>query len=81
MGEFCPHEDEWMTYMERLQHYCRTNDIVDDKKLVVLFSVCGPSTYKLIKNLVTPRSPSDLSFDSVVDLVKEHYSPKASVIV
>ena len=47
----------------------------------VLFSVYGPSTYKLIKNLVTPRSPSDLSFDSVVDLVKEHYSPKPSVIV
>ena len=67
--------------MERHQHYCRANNIVDDKKLVVLFSVCGPLTYKLIKNLVAPRSLSDLSFDSVVDLVKEHYSPKPSVIV
>ena len=81
MGEFRPHEEEWVTYVERLQHYCRANDIVDDKKLVVLCSVCGPSTYKLIKNLVMPRSPSDLSFDSVVDLVNEHYSPKPSVIV
>ena len=81
MGEFCPHEEEWVIYVERLQHYCRANDIVDDKKLVVLFGVYGSSTYKLIMNLVTPRSPSDLSFDSVVDLVKEHYSPKPSVIV
>ena len=81
MGEFSPHEEEWVTYVECLLHYCRANDIVADKKLVALFSVCGPLTYKLIKNLATHRSPSDLSFDSVVDLVMEHYSPKPSVIV
>ena len=81
MGEFCPHEEEWVTYIERLQHYCRADDIVDDKKLVAIFSVYGPLTYKLIKNLATPRSPFDLSFDSVVNLVKEHYSPKPSLIV
>ena len=79
MGELPPNEEQWLTYVERLQHYCMANDVVEDKKLAVLFSVCGP--YKLIKNLALPRNPSDLSFDSVVDLVKEHYRPKPSVTV
>ena len=58
MGEFCTNEEEWLMYVEHLHHYCRAINIV---------SVCGPLMYKLIKNLVTPRSPFDLSFD----LVKE----------
>ena len=68
MGELSLNEEEWLTYVEHLQQYCMANDIIEDKKLVVLFSVCVPLTYKLIKNLASPRNPSDLSFDSV-DLV------------
>ena len=68
MGELSLNEEEWLTYVEHLQQYCMANDIIEDKKLVVLFSVCVPLTYKLIMNLASPRNPSDLSFDSV-DLV------------
>ena len=66
MGELC------------LQHYCRANDIVDNETLAVLSSVCGLLMHKLIYNLLMVRSPSDyLSIQlSIVDLVKEHYSPK-----
>ena len=80
-GEFWPNEEEWLTCVDHLQHYCMANDIVDDKKLAFLFSVCDMLTYKLNKSLVTPRSPSNLSFDSVADLVKKHYRSKPSVIV
>ena len=68
MGELSLNEEEWLTYVEHLQQYCMANDIIEDKKLVVLFSVCVPLTYKLIMNLALPRNPSDLSFDSI-DLV------------
>ena len=62
MGEICHNEEERLTYMERLQLYCMASDVINDKKLPVLFNVCGPLTYKLIKNLATFRSRSDLSF-------------------
>ena len=59
---------------QQFQHYCTADDIVNDKKLAVLFRcVRGLLVYQLIKNLATPRSPSDLSFNSVVELVKEQY--------
>ena len=58
-----------------------TMSLMTRKWYIVSFSVCGPSTHKLIKNIATPRRASDLSFDSVVDFVKEHYSHKPSVIV
>ena len=32
IGELCPNEEEWLTYVERLQHYCMANDNVEDKK-------------------------------------------------
>ena len=62
MGEICPIEEERLTYMERLQLYCMASDVINDKILAVLFSVCGPLAYKPIKNLATSRSLSDLSF-------------------
>ena len=47
MGEFC------------LQHYCRANDVFDDKTLAVLCSVCGLFMHKLIKYLLMSRRLSD----------------------
>ena len=48
MREFC------------LEHYCRANDVVDDKTLAVLCSVCGLLMYKLIKNLLMPKKSIQL---------------------
>ena len=35
-----------------------------------LNSVCGAKTYKLIRNLVNPRKPTNKSFAELVNLVK-----------
>ena len=59
MGELC------------LQHYCRANDVVDNETLAVLCSVCGLLMHKLIKNLLMSKMSIWLSFNSIVDLVKE----------
>ena len=62
MGEICPNEEAQLTYMECLQLYRMASNVINNKKLAVLFNVCGPLTYKLIKNLTTSKSRSDLSF-------------------
>ena len=40
------------------------------KKRAILLSICGASTYQLIRNLVAPAKPTSKSFDDLVKLVK-----------
>ena len=74
--------DSWIEYTERLEQYFAANEITDNnKKRAVLLSVCGAKTYKLIRNLVNPRKPTDKSFGELVNLVKNHLNPRPSSIV
>ena len=81
IGSFVPDEEDWVTYIERLENYFVANDVAAPKKKATLFSICGKTVYTLVKNLAVPREPGDLSYDEVVKLVKDHYNPKPPVIV
>ena len=75
-------KESWIEYTERLEQYFVANEITDSgKKRAVLLSVCGAKTYKLIRNLVNPRKPTDKSFAELANLVKNHLNPRASSIV
>ena len=53
VSEFNTSVEEWVVYTEWLDHYFVTNDIVDGvKKRAILLSMCGPTTYGLIRSLV-----------------------------
>jgi len=43
--------DDWKLYQERLEQYFLTNDIEVRRKVLVLLSVVGLNTYKIIKDL------------------------------
>ena len=43
--------------------------------------MCGARTYKLIRNLATPRKPGDIPYTDLVRLVGNHHNPTPSVIV
>ena len=74
MSEYDSSVEEWTAYTERLDSYLIANDVTsEDKKQAILLSVCGPSTYRLIWNLVAPQLPKSKSFADLVKLVKEHY--------
>ncbi|CAI5686860.1 unnamed protein product [Oreochromis niloticus] len=82
LTEFAEGDGDWIEYVERLEHFFLANDISDEgKKRSVLLSACGARTYKLIRNLTTPRKPGDFSFKELVTLVQNHHCPKPSVIV
>ena len=62
MGTFDPEED-WYSYVERLEQYCEANGIENaEKKRATLLSCCGPKTYGLIRGLVAPDKSKDKSF-------------------
>ena len=79
---FDPATEDWSTYVERLEHYFIANDIATEaKRRSTLLTVAGPEVYSLACNLVAPNKPGDKSYDDLVALIKNHYSPAPSIIV
>jgi len=52
-----------------------------DRRQAVLLTVCGKTTYALIKDLVAPNKPKDKTFDELIEIVSRHYKPKPGKIV
>ena len=79
LGEFCKDNEEWTSYCERLEQYFLANDVNSaEKQRTILLSVCGSSTYQLIRNLLAPEKPTSKFFAELVKMVKEHYQPPPS---
>ena len=72
----------WLSYAEWLEQYFLANDVqAQEKKRAIFLSVCGASTYQLIRNLVSPQKPSEKTFNELLELVQEHHQPTLSVTV
>ena len=78
----CSKED-WTSYIERLNFYFVANDVTTEvKKRAILLSMCGPSTYKLIRSLISePDKLNSTPYEDIVKVVKNHYDPKPCNIV
>ena len=82
IGEFNPDKETWTAYTERLEEYFLANDVESaEKQRAVLLSVCGASTYQLIRDLLAPDRPNTKSFREIVKIVQEHHQPPPSFIV
>ena len=54
---FNSNEETWLSYTERLGYYFAANDMHgDNKKKAILITVCGPSTFDLLKSLLQPQT-------------------------
>ena len=84
LPEFYDGED-WREFIKRLDAYFFANTITgngaEEKKRVLLLTVCGSKTYSLMKNLLAPRKPTEKLYKKLVDLIASHLSPKPLVIV
>ena len=83
MSEFHPGgKESWSTYTERLGHYFVVNKVAEaEQKPAILLSVCGPTTFKLIKSLADPSNFLTMTFAELCALVKEYYESLSSLIV
>ena len=82
VSEFNSAQEDWRSYAERLEQYFAANDVKDEEKMwAILLSVCGPSTYQLMRNLCAPAKPTEKSYSQLVKLVADHFNPRPSVIV
>ena len=80
IGEFDASQEEWSTYVERLELFCMANEINDERKKACLLTQMGPKAYRLLQNLVLPAKPNDKKYDEIVKILEDHLMPKRLVI-
>ena len=82
VDEFDASKEEWSQYEEQLTPFFQANHInVAGKKRVVLLSVVGPVTYKLLRNLLAPVKPGEKTYGELVATLSAHYSLPLSEII
>lgn len=65
-----------------MEHYFLVNDITDTaKQRSVLISSMGQKAYKILRNLVAPDKPTNVSFKDLVKVMTSHFCPPPSEIV
>lgn len=73
-------DDNWSLYIERLEQYFLINDVKDALKVPMLITLVGGATYELLVTLCSPTKPSEMKFDDITKLMKNHLQPAPSIL-
>ena len=60
--------------------FFEVNSVAEDKKVPTILTLMGNKMYALLRNIVSPRRPRELSFVEMVDNLVKHLDPKPIVI-
>ena len=77
---FNENNEDWPSYIERVEQFFLANGVEQDLKVPSLLSVIGVKTYTLLRNLSAPVKPAQRSFKEIVELLQKHLSPKPLMI-
>ena len=80
LQEFKPEQETITAYLERLKAYFDANEVPSAKRVPVLLSIIGPSTYSILRSLMAPDTPQSKSLDALIKALKNHYDPKPIII-
>ena len=80
LGEFDQSKGDWTSYIERAKQYF-TRYRRRSETTGVLLSAVGDSTYRTIKDVLSPQAPGEASIKSIIDKMTKHYQPAPSEIV
>jgi len=56
------------------------NNVSEEKKVPTILTLMGNKMYALLRSIVSPRRPKDLSFVEIVDNLAKHLDQKPIVI-
>ena len=80
LQEFQPESDSIKSYLERVTLYFTANGIEDDRKVPILLSSIGSSTYTTLSDLLAPETPGTKTYVEISTKLKDHFLPKRSTI-
>lgn len=72
--------ETWDVYTERVDLYFKANGVSADLLVPSFLAVIGAKTYGLLKNIVAPTKPADLTCEQILQHLNRHLCPKPSVI-
>ena len=82
MSSFDPLSGDWKSYVERAKLYFTANDIDDATKQCAIFlSSCGDGTYRRIKDVLSPQSPTEVVLKDIFTVMTTHLQPQPSEII
>ena len=82
VDEFDSSKDDWLQYVERLEHFFVANGIDNaEKKRAALLTAVGAATYKTLRNIVSPSKLGEKSYAQLVEALSKHFKPMLSEIV
>ena len=76
LQEFKPNSESINSYLERVSLYFAAKDVADGKKVPVLLSSIGATTYEILSDLLAPTKPGEKSFDEISTALCSHFEPK-----
>ncbi len=82
LSDFDSALEDWESYVECLDMYFTANDVeASEKRRAILLSAYGAPTYRLIKNLLAPKKPTEVEYKEIVKQMATHYHPTPVVMV
>ena len=75
--------ENFKMYRQRFENYLTMKGVFEDKMLCsqMLLNSIGPSHYQLIISLISPKKPTELSYDELIKCTEDHLCPKKNVLV
>ncbi|KAG8180395.1 hypothetical protein JTE90_025445 [Oedothorax gibbosus] len=82
INSYDPGSESWAQYTERLEQFFIANGIDEaDRQRAIFLTVVGPSTYGLLKNLLSPVLPTARTLEQLIAVLDQHFDPAPSEIV
>ncbi len=75
IAEYKEGQEDFESYLERLDMWMIASDVDNDKKVIVFLSVIGADVYRLLKNFRSPDKPSPKTYKELCDALREHHKP------
>lgn len=78
MDPFDDSGEQWPTILSRMSKLMTFG--LDAKKVLVLHSVVGPKTYRLLHSKIAPAKPGDMKYKHIVDKLPAHFFPPKPLV-
>jgi hypothetical protein len=65
-------------YLERLEQFFVCRETANTAKVATLITVIGEDSYRVLRSLCQPDLPASKDYDTLVQLLKQHYAPQQS---
>ena len=83
-GKIEPYDPEihnFQDYSEWMEQFFTVNYVKEDMKVPLFLTAIGSATYGVLKALLSPELPQDLSYEELIETLTRYYVVKKSIVV